>query len=129
MMVTSPGIIALIPEQAASEMAGLRHAARVHLIRCSEISTFMQRLSQGGHAVVLVPATLSSEDWFRIWGIVSILDQRPSILIYAWRTDFQTWTGILEAGAFDVVVAPFTQEIFEAAISAAMTDFEGRQKG
>lgn len=126
--VTSPEILALIPDQLAAEMTGLRSATRTHLAWCSEMGTFLQHLSQGVHAVVLVPAILSSQEWFRIWGVVNTLDQQPTILIYALRTDFQLWTGILEAGTFDVVVAPFTHETLEAALSAAAEDFDQRRK-
>jgi len=38
------------------------------------------------------------------------------------------WTSVLDAGGFDVIVAPFTKEKLRAAISAAIGDFYGRHK-
>jgi len=79
-----------------------------------------------GYAVVLLPATLPSQEWWNICGVVNTMERRPSILIYAVRSDFPTWSDILEAGGFDVVVAPFTQHKLQEAISAAAHDYEMR---
>lgn len=128
MNVASREILALITDQMASEVEELKSALEESATWCSELSTFMQLLKRYVHAVVLLPVTLSSQEWFSIWAVVNTLDLNPSILIYALRTDFSIWTGALEAGAFDVVVAPFTQEKVGAALSAAAEDFSQRRK-
>jgi hypothetical protein len=59
----------------------------------------------------------------RYGGAVSLLDPRPSILVYALKSDFRIWAGVLAAGGFDVITAPFTQEKFSHALHSAEDDF------
>jgi DNA-binding NtrC family response regulator len=71
--------------------------------------------------VVLLPASLPTpEDWWAIWGDVAILRPKPAILVYAHSATFQLWSGVLEAGAYDLIVEPLTDEkLREALLRAA----------
>ncbi len=121
-------VLALIPDRMRPRMDQLESAVAGHVTRCREIASFSQQLGEYTHAVVLLPSTLLSEDWWSVWGIINTLEKRPSILIYTLRSDFPTWSGILEAGGFDVIVAPFTRRKLQEAISAAVNDFDSRMK-
>lgn len=121
-------ILALIPDQMQPQMEELESAATGRLTCCHKMPTFVQHLGRFAYAVVLLPATLLSQEWWSVWRVINTLEQRPSILIYVLHSDFRTWSGILEAGCFDVVVAPFTHQKLQAAISAAANDFNVRMK-
>lgn len=71
--------------------------------------------------VVLLPASLpNTEDWWAIWGDVAMLSPKPAILVYAHSATFQLWSGVLEAGAYDLIVEPLTDEkLREALLRAA----------
>ena len=73
------------------------------------------------YEVVLLPASLpSTEDWWTIWGDVAMLRPKPAILVYAHTATFQLWSGVLEAGGYDVIVEPLTDEkLLEALVRAA----------
>ena len=63
------------------------------------------------YQVVLLPASLPNpEDWWSIWGDVATLRPRPAILVYAHTATFQLWSGVIEAGGYDVIVEPLTDE-------------------
>ena len=71
--------------------------------------------------VVLLPASLSeTRNWWAVWGDVAMLRPKPAILVYAHTATFQLWSGVLEAGGYDVIVEPLTDEkLKEALIRAA----------
>jgi len=71
--------------------------------------------------VVLLPASLpNTDDWWAIWGDVGMLRPKPAILVYAHAATYQLWSGVLEAGGYDVIVEPLTDEkLMEALIRAA----------
>ena len=73
------------------------------------------------YEVVLLPASLpNTDDWWTIWGDVAMLRPKPAILVYAHSATFQLWSGVLEAGGYDVIVEPFTdQKLMEALLRAA----------
>jgi DNA-binding NtrC family response regulator len=56
------------------------------------------------------------------------MEPRPSILVYAEKSDFSMWAGALDAGAFDLIVAPFTVEKLREAILSAGADFAQRSE-
>lgn len=76
--------------------------------------------------VALLPAALPDTDWWALWGAVSLLNPRPAVLVYAQSASFQLWTGVLEAGGYDVIVEPFTDEEIQGAILRAAASTEER---
>ena len=77
---------------------------------------------RGGEAfhVALLPASLpNTEDWWAIWGDVVMLSPKPAILVYAHSATFQLWSGVLEAGGYDVIVEPLTDEKLRDALLRA----------
>jgi DNA-binding NtrC family response regulator len=72
------------------------------------------------YQVVLLPATLpNTEDWWAIWGDVAMLRPKPAVLVYAHTATFQLWSGVLEAGGYDVIVEPLTDEKLKEALQRA----------
>ena len=73
------------------------------------------------YQVVLLPASLpGTEDWWAIWGDVAMLRPKPAILVYAHTATFQLWSGVLEAGGYDVIVEPLSDDkLREALLRAA----------
>ncbi|QHN02818.1 response regulator [Granulicella sp. WH15] len=71
--------------------------------------------------VVLLPASMPRpDDWWAIWGDLVMLSPKPAILVYAQTATFQLWSGVLEAGGYDVIVEPLTDEkLREAVLRAA----------
>jgi len=88
----------------ASEVARLVHAAL----------TFQ---------VVILPAAPPHMEWWTLWGELSLLHPRPSILVYARSTTFQLWAGVLESGAYDLVTEPFSDREIQDAVSRALRNF------
>ncbi len=72
------------------------------------------------YQVVLLPSSFSNtEDWWAIWGDLAMLTPRPAILVYAHAATFQLWSGVLEAGGYDVIVEPLTDEKLKEALLRA----------
>ncbi len=73
------------------------------------------------YQVVLLPASLpNTEDWWVIWGELVMLRPRPAILLYTPNATFQLWSGVLEAGGYDVIVEPLTRtKLKDALVRAA----------
>lgn len=76
--------------------------------------------------VALLPAALPDTDWWALWGEISLLNPRPTILVYSHKTSFQLWSGVLEAGGYDVIVEPFSDEELQRAVLQAAKNFEER---
>jgi DNA-binding NtrC family response regulator len=77
--------------------------------------------------VALLPAALPDADWWALWGSISLLNPRPALLVYAHTANFQLWSGVLEAGGYDVIVAPFTDQEIQGAVRRAAENFEDRR--
>jgi hypothetical protein len=76
------------------------------------------------YQVVLLPASLpSTEDWWAIWGELSMLCPKPVILVYAPTASFQLWSGVLEAGGYDVIVEPLTDTKLRDALQRAAESY------
>ncbi|ADV82538.1 hypothetical protein [Terriglobus saanensis] len=76
------------------------------------------------YQVVLLPASLpNTEDWWAIWGEVVMLSPKPAILVYAHSATFQLWSGVLEAGGYDVIVEPLTDEKLKDALLRAAASY------
>jgi DNA-binding NtrC family response regulator len=77
------------------------------------------------HQVVLLPASLpNTEDWWAIWGDLVRLSPKPAILVYAHSATFQLWSGVLEAGGYDVIVEPLTDDKLRDALLRAAESYE-----
>jgi DNA-binding NtrC family response regulator len=76
--------------------------------------------------VALLPAALPDADWWALWGSISLLNPRPALLVYAHTATFQLWSGVLEAGGYDVIVEPFTDREIQGAVLRAAASFEER---
>jgi PleD family two-component response regulator len=76
--------------------------------------------------VALLPATLSDTDWWELWGVLGLLNRRPAILVYAREATFQLWSGVLESGAYDLLVEPFSDEELQGAVLRAANSFDER---
>jgi hypothetical protein len=79
------------------------------------------------YQVALLPATLpSSDEWWSVWGDLAMLCPQPAILVYAQTATFQLWSGVLEAGGYDVIVEPLTEEKLKEAVQRAAQSFAHR---
>ena len=76
--------------------------------------------------VLLMPVSLPKEDdWWAVWGALSLMDVKPAILVYAHTGSFQLWSGVLEAGGYDVIVEPLTDEKLKDALLRAAKSYTG----
>jgi FixJ family two-component response regulator len=117
-------VLAFVPHEMRKHMKELEAATPGHLKRVSSIEELIHSSAEDLYAVVLIPATgFTSEQWWSVWGCVNTMEPRPSILVYAVRSDFEMWSSVLESGGYDVVVTPFTAEKLRHAIEAAAAEF------
>jgi hypothetical protein len=70
----------------------------------------------------------ASYHWWALWESISLLNPRPAPLVYAHTTNFQLWSGVLEAGGYDVIVKPFTDREIQGAVLRAAASFEERRQ-
>jgi DNA-binding NtrC family response regulator len=73
--------------------------------------------------VILLPAAVPEMDWWTIWGELASLTPRPAILVYAPSASFSLWSDVLDAGGYDVIVQPFTDEKLRDAVLRAAESF------
>jgi CheY-like chemotaxis protein len=78
------------------------------------------------YQVALLPASLPDMDWWTLWGELALFNRRPAILVYAHTASFQLWSGVLEAGCYDVIVEPFTDEKLKEVLLSAADSFDKR---
>ena len=76
--------------------------------------------------VAILPATLSDATWWRLWGVLGLLNPRPAILVYAREATFQLWSVVLESGGYDVIVDPFSDRKIREAVLRAAKNFDVR---
>jgi FixJ family two-component response regulator len=119
-------VLALIPIEMRSRMRELERAVSGDLTTCVHTDEFVQCSRNRGYSVALVPDSLPSHEWWTVWGQLTTLDPQPSILVYALSSDFPMWSGVLETGGFDVIVAPFSEAKLREAITLAAEYFEQR---
>jgi hypothetical protein len=118
-------ILALIPSSFRFLVSLLEKSSPLPLVVCSDVEEFVRLSKKNIYAVVLVPAEgISSHEWWSLWGAIRSLDQRPSILVCSLDNDFRLWAGVLAAGGFDVISAPFTAEKMQYALHSAADDFQ-----
>jgi FixJ family two-component response regulator len=119
-------VLALIPSDRQRNMRHLKNAIVGDLTICGNADDFSQRARQKIYAVVLIPASLPTHEWWNLWGLLSTMEPQPSILVYTLSSDFPMWSGVLEAGGFDVLVAPFTEANLRRSIESATNYFYQR---
>jgi hypothetical protein len=74
--------------------------------------------------VALLSASLSEKEWWEFWGVLSLLNPRPAILVHAREATFLLWSGVIELGGYDVIVEPFSDEELQSAVLRAAKSFE-----
>jgi FixJ family two-component response regulator len=119
-------VLALIPYEMRRNMRKLRGAVAGELTICRNADDFAQNSREKIYAVVLIPASLPTHEWWSLWGLLSTMEPQPSILVYTLSSDFPMWSGVLEAGGFDVLVAPFTEAKLRGAVESAAIYFHER---
>jgi hypothetical protein len=97
----------------------------VFIERAAELSSIAR--DRGPFHVALLPAALPDAAWWALWGSISLLNPRPAFLVYAPTANFQLWSGVLEAGGYDVIVEPFTDQEIQGAVLRAAESFEERR--
>jgi DNA-binding NtrC family response regulator len=122
-------VLAMVSHDARDdfERKAALHGLDVTVIeRASELSA----LAHGGKifSVAILPATLPDGIW-ALWGQLQLMNPRPEILICAFNADFQTWSGVLEAGGHDVLADPFSAEELHTAVVRAEQTFGQRLAG
>jgi FixJ family two-component response regulator len=118
-------ILVMAPPSARSILSLLEKVSHLQLVVCFSVEELVLASRNERYAVVLLPADdLISHEWWALWGAVSSLDPRPSILVYALKSDFKIWAGVMAAGGFDVITAPFTEEKIGHALRSAEDDFQ-----
>jgi len=98
----------------------------VFIERAAELSHFTR--DQDSFHVALVPASLPDADWWSLWGSIALLNPRPALLVYTQTADFLLWSGVLDAGGYDVIVEPFTDQEIQRAVLRAAESFEERRQ-
>ena len=108
--------------------AEMQDEIRRQLTSFGMVPTLVNRATELAHQtrngeiyhVVLLPAALPrTDEWWTIWGELVMLSPKPAILVYAQTATFQLWSGVLEAGGYDVIVEPLTDEKLKDAILRA----------
>ncbi len=122
-------ILALVPYEMQRNMPHLRSTVVGVLTICDNIDDFAKHSREKIYAVALIPASLPTHEWWTLWGLLSTMEPQPSILVYTLTSDFPMWSGVLEAGGFDVLVAPFTEAKVLEAIESARGYFYQRLQG
>ena len=119
-------VLALIPSEMQGRMGALERAVSGKLTTCAHTDEFIQCSRDSNYSVALVPDSLPAQEWWSVWGQLSTMDPRPSILVYALSSDFPMWSGVLETGGYDVITAPFSEAKLHAAITSAAEYCEQR---
>lgn len=119
-------ILAYVPDSMKPQMGELNRLATHALTVCDRPEDLARLAKRSSYAVVLLPADLPTHQWLSTWALMITLEPRPSILVYARESDFSMWSGLLEAGAYDVIVGPFTLVKLLEAIESAVREFRAR---
>ena len=113
-------VIAFVPvawqPQMVRQLASIG-ASVVCIERAADL--FLAQEETGFCHVILLPAILPEADAWTIWGALTSWTPRPAFLVYAHEAGFQLWSGVLEAGGYDVITEPFTDEALQAAVLLA----------
>jgi DNA-binding NtrC family response regulator len=117
-------VLALVPARMHDYLNELEAATEGTVRRATTIAELISASGEESFAVTLIPATgFASEEWWSIWGCLNTMEPPPSILVYALQSDFEMWSSVLNAGGYDVIVAPFTTAKLRDAIREAVLHF------
>ena len=112
---------------------GIRDAVRRQIASLGMIPALVNSAAELVHCVrkgeryqvVLLPASLSdTDDWWELWGELAMLRPRPAILVSAQTATFKLWSGVLEAGGYDVIVEPLTEDKLKEALLQAADSYD-----
>jgi DNA-binding NtrC family response regulator len=119
-------ILAIVASEAQSELERQLNSLDMSPVFIHHTAQLRQYVHHDEiYQVALLPAALPEElDWWTLWGELGLLTLRPAILVYAQAATFQLWSGVLEAGGYDVVVEPFTRDKLREAVLRAAMSFE-----
>jgi DNA-binding NtrC family response regulator len=121
-------MLAVVPHDRRAEIARQLAPLKPDILFLERFSEAQFAIREDGvFQVALLPASLSDTDWWEFWGVLSVLNSRPAILVYAREVTFQLWSGVLELGCYDVIVDPFSDETLQRAVSDAAKSFEERR--
>lgn len=124
------GVIAMVSPETHSLLAQYLAALDLDLLIASDVADFLRALRAAqAVAVVIIPAVLPDAGWWPLWGELSQRLPRPEILVYAHTASFQLWSGVIEAGASDLIEEPFTERELRDAVSRAIRNFKARVSG
>jgi DNA-binding NtrC family response regulator len=120
-------ILAMIPRERQEQIR--RYLAPLgvtidFICKAAEVSQLA--LAETSYQVALLPAALPDNGWWSLWGEMALLNPRPEILVYAHKPTFGLWSGVLEAGGFDVLVEPLTAGELQRAVVRAAKSFTER---
>ncbi|HXP09614.1 MAG TPA: hypothetical protein VN828_13995 [Acidobacteriaceae bacterium] len=120
-------MLALVPEEMQArvlhELAPL--GTKIDFISTAGEASHLA-LSRTSYQVALLPAALSDNGWWSLWGEIALLHPRPEILVYAQNASFKLWSGVLEIGGHDVIAEPFSGDELRRAVSRAASSFADR---
>ena len=120
-------ILALVSheERVAFERKAAEHRLDVVVIESPAELTELGRAGKR-FSVAILPASLPETGIWALWGQVQLLNPRPEVLVYARSADFATWSGVLEAGGYDILLEPFSAEQLQIAVQSAQESFDQR---
>jgi hypothetical protein len=119
-------ILLLVPAERRREIARQLLPLHARLVFANSSGQTEDPIGDEIFQVAILPATLSDTAWWTLWGTLALLIQRPAILVYAREATFELWSGVLEAGGYDVVVEPFSDVEIRSAVLQAAQNFEER---
>jgi DNA-binding NtrC family response regulator len=120
-------LLALMAVEMQDEVRRMLSAMDICPVFVSKAADLRQFIRGGDiYQVALIPAALPDLDWWTIWGELTLLNPKPAILVYAQTANFELWSGVLEAGGYDVLLEPFTDESLKDAVLRAAKNFEER---
>jgi DNA-binding response OmpR family regulator len=120
-------ILLVVPAERRREITRQLHPLNPHLVFASPSGQTDEAINADDlFQVAILPATLLDTAWWKLWGMLELLANRPAILVYAREATFQLWSGVLESGGYDVIVDPFSGEEIRHAVLQAAQNFEER---
>jgi hypothetical protein len=103
----------------------LDHNSEIRILAMVPVAGEVSQLALGetSYQVALLPADVPGNGWWSLWGEIALLSPRPEILVYTHKPSFELWSGVLEAGGFDILVEPLTAGYLQRAVLRAAKSF------